>query len=125
VVGAKAGRRCSRVTTTKSSGRWSSEGVDGVPVARVLEGGEEVARELLWVNVVLPVLLAGVKRFWIGGSTARPSDGGAKISSALRSGCSDARGRVWMGWGAPAGDGDAVCALDRRWGAVVVAVDDC
>jgi hypothetical protein len=29
-----------------------------------------------------------------------------------------------MGWGAPAGDGDAICALDRGWGAVVVAVDD-
>jgi hypothetical protein len=28
-----------------------------------------------------------------------------------------------MGWGAPAGDGDAVCALDQGWGAAVRAVD--
>jgi hypothetical protein len=28
-----------------------------------------------------------------------------------------------MGWEAPAGDGDAVCALDRGWEATVGAVD--
>jgi hypothetical protein len=44
---------------------------------------------------------------------ARPSGGGARSSSALRSGCSGAPERDWMGGGAPAGDGDAVCALDR------------
>jgi hypothetical protein len=38
VVGAEAGRSCSSVTAAKPSGRRSSEGVDGVPVARVLEG---------------------------------------------------------------------------------------
>jgi hypothetical protein len=73
--------------------------------------------------VVLPVFLAGVKRFWIGGSTVRPSGGGARSSLVLRSGYSGAPERDGMGWRAPAGDGDAACALDRGWGAVVVAVD--
>jgi hypothetical protein len=59
VVGAEVGRSCSSVTVVKPSGRRSSEGVNGVPVARVPEGGEEVARELLWVDVVLPVLWLG------------------------------------------------------------------
>jgi hypothetical protein len=63
VVGAEARRSCRSVTAAKPSRRRSSEGVDGIPVARVPEGSEEVARELLWVDVVLPVLLAGVKRF--------------------------------------------------------------
>jgi hypothetical protein len=31
--------------------------------------------------------------------------------------------RDWMGWEAPAGDGDAVCALDRGWEVAVGAVD--
>jgi hypothetical protein len=33
-------------------------------------------------------------------------------------------GRDWVGWGAPVGDGDAVCAFDWEWEVVVVAVDD-
>jgi hypothetical protein len=51
--------------------------VDGVPIARVPEGSEEAARKLPRVDVVLLVPLAGVKRLCIGGSTARPSGGGA------------------------------------------------
>jgi hypothetical protein len=50
----------------------------------VSEGSEEAARKLLQVDVVLLVLLAGVKWFCIGGSTARPSGGGALSSPALR-----------------------------------------
>jgi hypothetical protein len=104
-------------------GGGASRGVTGVPVARVPEGGGEVVEKLLRDDVVLTGCSAGARRWWISGSTAKPSGGGARSSSALRSGCSGARGRVWMGWGAPAGDGDAICALDRGWGAAVRAVD--
>jgi hypothetical protein len=123
VVGAEAGKSCSSVTVANRGGRWSSEGVNGVPVARVPEGGGEVVKKLLCDDVVLTGCSAEARRWWISGSMAKPSGSGARSSSTLRSGCSGARGRVWMGWGAPAGDGDAVCALDRGWGAVVVAID--
>jgi hypothetical protein len=122
VVGAEAGRSCSNVTAAKPSGRWSSKGVNGVPVARVPEGGGEVGK-LLRDDVVLTGCSARARRWWISGLTARPSGGGAGSSSALWSGSSGALERDWMGWGAPAGDGDAVCALDQGWGAVVGAVD--
>jgi hypothetical protein len=68
----------------KPSGRRSSEGADGVPVARVPEGGGEVVEELPRDDVVLTVCLAGAKRLCIGRSTARPSGGGALSSPALR-----------------------------------------
>jgi hypothetical protein len=123
MVGAEAGRSCSSVTTANRGGRRSSEGVDGIQVARVPEGGGEVVEKLLRDDVVLTGCSAGAKRWWISGSTAEPSGGGARSSSALRSGCSSAPERDWMGWEARAGDGDAVCALDRGWGAAVGAVD--
>jgi hypothetical protein len=53
-------------------------------LAGVLEVSEEAARKLLRVDVVLLVPLAGLKRLCIGGSTARPSGGGALSSPALR-----------------------------------------
>jgi hypothetical protein len=52
----------------------------------VPEGGGEVARELLHDDVVLMVCLAGAKRQWIDGTTARPSSGGSSSSPALWSG---------------------------------------
>jgi hypothetical protein len=52
-------------------------------VARVPEGSEEAARKLLRVDVVLLVPLARVKRLRIGGSTTRPSGGGALSSPEL------------------------------------------
>jgi hypothetical protein len=78
---------------TEAAGR-APRRVDGIPVARVPEGGEEVARKLLRVDVLLLVPLAGVKRLCISGSTARPSGGGALSSSALRKmllGCREAK----------------------------------
>jgi hypothetical protein len=92
VVEAEAGRSCSSVTAANKGGRRSSEGVDGVPVARVPEGGGEVVKKLLRDDVVLTGCLAQARRWWISGSMAKPSDGGARSSSALRSGCSGARG---------------------------------
>jgi hypothetical protein len=77
--GAEGGRR-----------RWGGSGFHrrrwrhGVLLAGVSEGSEEAARKLLRVDVVLLVPLAGVKRLCIGGSTARPSGGGALSSPALR-----------------------------------------
>jgi hypothetical protein len=47
-------------------------------------GSKEAARKLLRVGVVLLVPLTGVQRLCIGGSTARPSGGGALSSPALR-----------------------------------------
>jgi hypothetical protein len=77
VAGVEAERGCGSVSTAKPSERRSSEGVDGVPVARVPEGGGRVARKLLWDDVVLLVLLVGVEGLCIVGSTVRPSGGGA------------------------------------------------
>jgi hypothetical protein len=54
--------------------------VDGVSVAGGQESGGEVARELLCDDVVLMVCLAGAKRRWIDGTTARPSDGESSSS---------------------------------------------
>jgi hypothetical protein len=76
---------------------------NGVPVAGVPEGSGEVARQLLRDDVVLVVCLAGTRRQWIAGTTARPSGGGSSSSQALWSGRSGARERNWAGWGAPVG----------------------
>jgi hypothetical protein len=97
VVGAEAGRCCSSVTAANRGGRRSSEGVDGVPVARVPEGGEEVVEKLLRGDVVLTGCSAGARRWRISGSMTKPSGGGARSSPALRSGGSGAQERVWMG----------------------------
>jgi hypothetical protein len=43
----------------------------------VSEGGGEVVEKLPRDDVVLTVCLAGAKRRWIDGTTARPSGGGA------------------------------------------------
>jgi hypothetical protein len=59
------------------TGGGAPRGVDGVPVARVPEGGEEAARKFLRVDVVLMVPLAETERRCSVGSTARPSGGGA------------------------------------------------
>jgi hypothetical protein len=50
----------------------------------VPEGGEEVVEELPHDDVVRTVCLAGATKLCIGGSTARPSGGGALSSPALR-----------------------------------------
>jgi hypothetical protein len=70
---------------TRAGGGAPRGGV-GVPVAGVPEGGGEVARELLRDDVVLMVCLAGAKRQWIDGTTARPSGGGSSSSPVLWSG---------------------------------------
>jgi hypothetical protein len=123
VVGVGEERGRGGVTAANRGGRWNSEGVDGVPVARVPESGNKVVIELPRDDVVPTGCLAGARRWWIGGSTARPSGSGVRSSSALRSGCFGAPERDWMGWGAPVGDGDAICALDQGWGAAVGAAD--
>jgi hypothetical protein len=59
--GVEADRGCGGVSTAKPSGRRSSEGGGGVPVAGVPEGSEEVAGKLLRDDVVLLVPSAGAK----------------------------------------------------------------
>jgi hypothetical protein len=71
-----AGRRRTKV------GSGAQRDGDGVLVAGVPEGGREVARELVRDDVVLMVHLAGAKRWWIDGMTARPSGGGSSSSPA-------------------------------------------
>jgi hypothetical protein len=67
-VSVKGGAEAAYRRRTEAAG-GAPRRVDGVPVARVSEGGEEAARKLLRVDVVLLVPLAGVKRLCIGGST--------------------------------------------------------
>jgi hypothetical protein len=64
------------------AGGGAPRGGVGVSVAGVREGGGEVARELLHDDVVLMVHLAGAKRRWINGATARPSGGASSSSPA-------------------------------------------
>jgi hypothetical protein len=47
-------------------------------MAGVPEDGGEVVRELPCDDLVLTVCLAGAKRRWIDGMTARPNGGGAR-----------------------------------------------
>jgi hypothetical protein len=54
------------------------QGGSGVPVVGVREGGEEVARKLLCVDVVLVVSYVRAKRGWSVGTAARPSGGGGQ-----------------------------------------------
>jgi hypothetical protein len=70
---------------------------DGVLVAGGQENGGEVARKLPRGDVVLMVCLAGAKRRWIVGTTARPSSGGSSNSPAHWSGRSGAGERNWAG----------------------------
>jgi hypothetical protein len=77
VAGVQAERGCGGVLTVKPSGRRSSKGGGGVPVAGVPEGGEEAARKRLRNDVMLLVPLAGDKGLCSGESTARPSGGEA------------------------------------------------
>jgi hypothetical protein len=77
VAGVEAERGCGGISTAKPSGRRSSEGGGGVPVAGVPEGGEEAAGKLLRDDVVLLVPLTGAEGLCSGESTARPSGGEA------------------------------------------------
>jgi hypothetical protein len=64
------------------AGGGASRDVDGVPVAEGQESGGEVVRQLLRDDMVLVVCLAGAKRRWIDGMTARPSGGRSSSSPA-------------------------------------------
>jgi hypothetical protein len=70
--------------------RWGGSGFHrrrwrhGVLLAGVSEGGREVVKEFPRDDVVLSVCLAGAKKLYMGGSTARPSGGGVLSSPALR-----------------------------------------
>jgi hypothetical protein len=66
---------------TRAGGRGPRD-VIGVSVTGVPEGGGKVARELPRDDVVLMVCLAGAKRRWIDGTTARPSGSGSSSSLA-------------------------------------------
>jgi hypothetical protein len=79
------------------AGGGSPRGGDGVPVAGGQEGGGEVARKLPRCDVVLVVCLAGAKRQWVVGTTARPSGSGSSSSSARWSSRSSAGERNWAG----------------------------
>jgi hypothetical protein len=102
--------------------RWGGSGSHrqrwrrGVLSSEVLEGGGEVARELLQVGVVLLVPLVAVKRLYNSGATARLSGRRNWSSSALWSGYSSGRNLNWFARWALVSRGGAVCALDRRWG---------
>jgi hypothetical protein len=68
-------------------GSGAPRGGDGVPVARVTEGGGEVARKLPQGDVVLVVRLAGAERGWRVGTTARPSGSRARAHRRGGPGC--------------------------------------
>jgi hypothetical protein len=54
----------------------------GILMAGGQESAGEVARKLPRDDVVLMVCLAGARRQWIAGTTARPSGGGSSSSPA-------------------------------------------
>jgi hypothetical protein len=81
---------------TEAGGGAPRDG-DGVPVAGGQKSGGEVARKLPRDDVVLMGCLAGARRQWIAGTTARPSGGGSSSSPALWSGQSSAGEQNWAG----------------------------
>jgi hypothetical protein len=83
--------------TANRAGGGAPRDIDGVPVAEGQESGREVARKLPGDDVVLMVCLAGARRQWIAGTTARPSGGGSSNSPALWSGGSSMGERNWAG----------------------------
>jgi hypothetical protein len=79
----------------ETAGRWRTgagggalRDDDGVPVAGVSEDDVEVARKLAHDDVVLVVCLAGAERRRSGGTTVRPSGGGARAHRRCGLGCS-------------------------------------
>jgi hypothetical protein len=105
------------------AGGGAPRGGDGVLVAGGQEVCEEVARKLPQGDVVLMVCLAGAKRQWVIGTTARPSDGGSSSSPARWSDRSSAEEQNWAGLWASVRGGGAAGALDRGWKAAGAAVD--
>jgi hypothetical protein len=95
-VSGKRGAGAAYRRRTGAGGRAPRDN-DGVPVAGGQESGEEVARKLPRGDAVLVVCLAGAKRQWIVGTTARPSGGGSSSSPAQWSGRSSAGERNWVG----------------------------
>jgi hypothetical protein len=81
---AGVGKRGTEAAYRRRTGEGSGGPRDGVGVlvAGVPEGGGEVVGELPRDDVVLMVCLAGAKRRWINGTTARPSGGGNLSSPA-------------------------------------------
>jgi hypothetical protein len=82
VVGVGEERDCADISTANRGGRRSSEERRWCSGGRSAGGGGEVARELPRDDVVLMVCLAGARRQWITGTTARPSGGGSSSSPA-------------------------------------------
>jgi hypothetical protein len=80
VLGKRRAEAAGRRRTETGSG--GPRDGDAVPVTGGQESSEEVARQLLRDDVVLVVCLAGAKRRWIDGMTARPSGGGSSSSPA-------------------------------------------
>jgi hypothetical protein len=76
VAGIEEGRCGDSGSTENRAGAVRSRGAGNVPVARVQEGNEEVARKLPHVDIVLVVSSVRAKRWWSGGTTARPSGRG-------------------------------------------------
>jgi hypothetical protein len=70
------------VSTANRAGGGAPRDVDRVPVAGGQENSGEVARQLLRDDMVLVGCLAGAKRRWIDGRTARLSGGGSSSSPA-------------------------------------------
>jgi hypothetical protein len=89
----------------------------------VPEGGREIVEELPREDVVLTVCLSEAKRLCIGGSTARPSGGGALSSPAPREMMFGCRRMKLDGLGSPVGRGSAPTALDQG-SEVAWAADD-
>jgi hypothetical protein len=75
VAGIEEGRCGDGGSTKNRAGAVRSRGGGGVPAAGVQECGEEVARKLPRVDVVLVVSSMRAKRGRSGGTTVRPSGG--------------------------------------------------
>jgi hypothetical protein len=78
VAGIEEGRCGDGGSTVDRAGAARSQDGGGVPVVGVQEGGEEVARKLLHVDVVLGVSSMRAERGRSAGTTARPSGCGGQ-----------------------------------------------
>jgi hypothetical protein len=107
VTGVEEGKCGDGGSTENRAGAARSRGGGGVPAARVQEGGDEVARKLPRIDVVLVVSLVRAKKGRSGGTTATPNGGGEENRRRGVLGGVSAKGWRRTSYGASVGCGGA------------------
>jgi hypothetical protein len=122
VTGIKEGRCGDGGSTESRGGAARSQGGGGIPVAGLQEGGEEVARKLPRVDVVLVVSSVRAKRGRSSGTMVTPNGDGEEDRRRGILGGVSTRGWRRTGYGASVGCGNARKTSGCGRGAVELAI---